>query len=227
MTEFLAPNISYVGLKWHLMEYKAGVRSFGGSYRTQNFNDGLSDHWAGVATAMPLKGASHNSMKAWFSRVGMFGEFFMHDLDQPFPLNAVFPTWFAGDNTGNVYAGDSTGAFFVGEGGTPGNALVSGSGQLGSNLSTDGWTQASTKVLDAGDYIGLEDHLYMVTEDVITNAARQATLPLRPTLHSSPADNADVITHYPKMIALLLTHPSWQTGATRVAQVDFAWEEKI
>lgn len=58
-------------------------------------------------------------------------------------------------------------------------------------LYTSGW-ENSTAVLLAGDYIGLNDRLYMVLEDVTSSGAGLATLRVRPHLRSDAAAGARI-----------------------------------
>ena len=71
-------------------------------------------------------------------------------------------------------------------GGTP---LVNGSSQTGSSLITDGWP-ASKTVLRAGDYFSVNGELKQVTSDVLSDGSGNATIPFKPFLRGSPADNA-------------------------------------
>jgi hypothetical protein len=70
-----------------------------------------------------------------------------------------------------------------------GTPLVNGAGQTGSSLISDGWS-ASQVVLRAGDYLAVNGELKMVTADVTSNGAGQATIAFKPSLRASPADNA-------------------------------------
>lgn len=70
-----------------------------------------------------------------------------------------------------------------------GTPLVNGGSQTGSSLITDGWS-ALQMVLRAGDYFAVNGELKMVTVDVSSNGAGQATIAFKPSLRASPADNA-------------------------------------
>lgn len=77
--------------------------------------------------------------------------------------------------------------------GTPGGTpVVNGASQTGYTLVTDGWT-VSTTVLKKGDFIQIENRLYMITADATTNGSGQVTLDIWPSLRDGgPADNATI-----------------------------------
>mgnify|MGYP000083941907 CR=1 FL=1 len=72
-------------------------------------------------------------------------------------------------------------------GGTP---LVRGGSQVGGSLDVDGAPLSTTAWLRAGDYVGVNGELKMLTANVDTNGSGQATLAFKPNLRSAPADNA-------------------------------------
>jgi hypothetical protein len=67
--------------------------------------------------------------------------------------------------------------------------LVNGASQTGSSLTTDGWV-ASKIVLKAGDYFTVNSELKRITADVVSDGSGNATIPFKPALRGSPADNA-------------------------------------
>ena len=79
-------------------------------------------------------------------------------------------------------------------GGTP---LVAGASQTGASINIDGCATSQTGWLKAGDYIQLgaaaDARLYMVTDDVDTNASGEATVNIWPQIRTAPSDNASVI----------------------------------
>jgi len=79
-----------------------------------------------------------------------------------------------------------------------GTPLVNGAAQTGSTLTTDGWTISQTGILKAGDYIGVNGELKVITADANSNASGQATLTFEPPLRASPADNAAITVSAPK-----------------------------
>lgn len=78
-------------------------------------------------------------------------------------------------------------------GGTP---LVKGASQTGNTLIIDGLTSATANVYKKGDYFqlgtGTSSRLYMITQNINSNTAGEATLQFVPAIRSSPADNAAV-----------------------------------
>lgn len=97
-------------------------------------------------------------------------------------------------------------------GGTP---LVNGASQTGTTLVTDGWSNSAT-VLKAGDQIsfsnGTFDELKMVTADVTSDGSGNASIPIIPEIHVSPANNASIDISDP-LGTFLLSNPSvsWTT----------------
>jgi len=79
-----------------------------------------------------------------------------------------------------------------------GTPLVNGASQTGKSLITDGWTFSITNILRAGDYIsytaGTLKQLHMVTADVNSDGAGNATLAIDPPIRTSPADGAAIVT---------------------------------
>lgn len=101
-------------------------------------------------------------------------------------LDGALNTFTMGDPKGYVPQGHA--------GGTP---LVAGAGQTGSSLDVDGCDPDRGWWLRAGDYIqlgsGADARLYMVTEDVDSDASGAATLSLWPAIPTAPADNTPVV----------------------------------
>lgn len=81
-------------------------------------------------------------------------------------------------------------------GGTP---LVNGASQVGKSIITDGWNFSET-VFKAGDIFKFTGHqkVYMITSDVTSDGAGNATLNFMPALTESPAENeALIVTNVP------------------------------
>lgn len=108
-----------------------------------------------------------------------------------FKLNGRYGTFTLGDPANAAPRGVGTG--------TP---LVRGASQTGGELITDGWTQSTTGILKAGDWIqlgsGSATRLHKVLDDVNSDASGIATLDIWPNLRSSPADNAAITVISPK-----------------------------
>jgi len=81
--------------------------------------------------------------------------------------------------------------------GTPlGTPVVDGADQTGRTVDTTGWTPLSTDLLKAGDFIRFNSmkKVYMVTEDVDSDADGDATISIEPSLRVSPV-NSDAIVY--------------------------------
>ncbi len=73
-----------------------------------------------------------------------------------------------------------------------GSPRVNGANQVGTSIVTDGWTHGIT--LRAGNMFSFvnpngRSELKMITEDVIVDGSGNATIPISPEIHNSPADN--------------------------------------
>lgn len=64
---------------------------------------------------------------------------------------------------------------------------VKGSGQTGRSLLTEGW-KPSTTIMYAGQYVTINNQLLRLTENIVSNAAGEATLTFAPPLRVSPAN---------------------------------------
>lgn len=113
-----------------------------------------------------------------------------------------------------------TGTFMVGDpqmatprGLAVGTPLVKGAGQAGlKSLITDGWTPSTTNVLKKGDYIQIDQSLYMILNDASSNGSGEATFDVGPRLRSTVVDNAPIITSSPKQICRLEDPTALWTG---------------
>ena len=80
-------------------------------------------------------------------------------------------------------------------GNTPGYAgagpLVAGGSQLGRSIDCDGVSN-STSIASAGDYIGVNGELKMLTADATSDGSGDVTFNFEPALRASPSDNAAV-----------------------------------
>ena len=87
-----------------------------------------------------------------------------------------------------------------------GAGLVSGAGQTGSSIITDGWDINQPILLEIGDYIEINGELKLVTARAASDGAGNATIQFQPPIRKSPADNSAVITTEPRM-TMRLTSP--------------------
>jgi len=83
-------------------------------------------------------------------------------------------------------------------GGTP---LVKGGSQTGASILTDGWP-ANTVVLKTGDAFSFGE-LKRATSDVLSDGSGNATIPFKPVIRTSPADNAPIVTSKPTCTMIL------------------------
>src|SRR5690606_3896906 len=87
---------------------------------------------------------------------------------------------------GTFYFGD---ALMKNSLGSPsGTPRVKGSSQTGNTIATDGWT-AETTVLKAGDFIQINNSLYMVLSDVTSDGSGNASIDLWPNLRVHADDS--------------------------------------
>ena len=85
--------------------------------------------------------------------------------------------------------------------------LVNGSGQQGRTLNTTGWP-VSTTVLQAGQFVTINNQLLQLTEDVISNSSGVATLTFEPPIRTSPSDNAPIEYVNPYCLMYLMEEPT-------------------
>jgi len=85
--------------------------------------------------------------------------------------------------------------------------LVNGAGQTGRTLNTDGWP-LSTTVLQAGQYVTINNQLLQLTENVISNGSGVAVLTFEPPVRVSPADNAAIEFKNPYCLMYLVEEPT-------------------
>lgn len=85
----------------------------------------------------------------------------------------------------------SPGAAFATRGTGAGSPFVSGAGQTGSTLLTDGWGVSQT-VAKAGDFFQItnDPKVYQLTADATSNSSGDATLSFFPSLRVTPPDGS-------------------------------------
>jgi hypothetical protein len=91
--------------------------------------------------------------------------------------------------------------------------LVNGAAQTGRTLNTDGWP-LSTTVLQAGQYVTINNQLLQLTENVTSNGSGVAVLTFEPPVRVSPADNAAIEYKNPFCLMYMVEEPtlSVETG---------------
>lgn len=103
---------------------------------------------------------------------------------------------------------------------------VNGASQVGSSLVVDGGTASAT--LLAGDYIGVDGYLHMLTADATFNGSGQATLSIVPPLRRSPADNATVTVTNPTARFLLTGNTTgWSNQPGGISTLTFEFVEDL
>ena len=118
-----------------------------------------------------------------------------------------------------------TGAPSTGYAGAVG--VVNGASQTGISLITNGWDN-STLVLQEGDYFTVNDELKIVTADVTSDGAGNATIAFEPALRTSPAHAAPLTIANPYFIARLDSDaPSWNLRAPYFHSFSFEASENF
>lgn len=90
--------------------------------------------------------------------------------------------------------------------------LVNGAGQTGRSLASDGWPLSST-VLQAGQFITINNQLLQLTANVVSNGTGQATLTFEPPIRVSPADNAAIEFKNPYCLMYMVEEPTLSVEA--------------
>jgi len=77
------------------------------------------------------------------------------------------------------------------QGAATGTIRVNGASQTGNQVALDGFANSTSNVFKAGDYITIGSYLYMVTEDVSSNASGEADVKIEPALRQGIETIAD------------------------------------
>lgn len=104
--------------------------------------------------------------------------------------------------------------------------LVNGAGQLGRTLNTDGWP-TSTTVLQAGQYVTINNQLLQLTENVTSNGSGVATLTFEPPIRVSPSDNAAIEFKNPYCLMYLVEEPTLSVEAGYVYSLSLNLRESF
>lgn len=116
------------------------------------------------------------------------------------------------------------------QGSASGTPRVKGSGQTGIYVMTTGWTPNMTNLLCVGDWIqlgwGATSRLHKILYDVNSDANGDALLTLWPSLRSSPADQAVIVTTECRgVFALTENIAEWTIDKNGLYSTSFtAWE---
>lgn len=84
---------------------------------------------------------------------------------------------------------------------------VQGANQTGRSIVTAGWPN-STTVLQAGDYITINDQLLQLTANVTSNGSGVATVSFEPPIRTSPVNGAPVVYKRPTALMYLVEEPT-------------------
>lgn len=159
------------------------------------------------------------------------GQYWEADLELPLMNRtqaAAWQAWLAALNGSEGFfpLGDPDAKSPRGSGlGTP---LVNGAGQTGQDLITDGWNASQTGVLLAGDYIQIDNNLYMVLSDVNSDGAGNATLSLFPKIRVAHSDNAPITANNTTGHFRLTDQVrSWQADENGHYAITFTCREKL
>jgi hypothetical protein len=104
--------------------------------------------------------------------------------------------------------------------------LVNGAGQQGRTLNTDGWP-TSTTVLQAGQYVTINNQLLQLTENVTSNGSGVAVLTFEPPVRVSPADNAAIEYKNPFCLMYLVEEPTLSVEAGYVYSLSLNLRESF
>lgn len=159
------------------------------------------------------------------------GQFWQADISLPPMRIADAAPWMAAflqlnGRYGTFYLGNA--AMKTPRGTATGTPLVKGASQTGQSLVTDGWTAGVTGILKQGDYLQIENRLYMVIVDANSDGTGNATLDIWPRLRSAPADNAPITVSNCKGLFRLTTNEMpWVHKPGGIVELSFSAVEAI
>lgn len=136
-------------------------------------------------------------------------------------LEGSFNQFLMGDPSARVPMGIATGI-----------PLVDGSGQEGNILATKGWTASTSNILRRGDYIqvgsGSLSRLHMVLDNVNSDGAGLAAIPIAPNLRYSPGNNNPIVVSDPKGVFRMVDNTfSWAVSPGGIYRLGFRAVEVI
>jgi len=82
---------------------------------------------------------------------------------------------------------------------------VKGAGQQGRTLLTDGWAASQPKLLMPGDYFGIGQQLFVITEQISSDGNGNATLIFEAPIRSTFPDNSAITINKPTCVMALAT----------------------
>lgn len=104
--------------------------------------------------------------------------------------------------------------------------LVNGAGQTGRTLSTDGWPVSST-VLQAGQYVTINNQLLQLTQNITSNGSGVATLTFEPPVRVAPSDNAAIEFKNPFCLMYMVEEPTLSVEAGYVYNLSLNLRESF
>lgn len=150
-----------------------------------------------VTFRMVTKSAMNSSPFTGHQQITAFpGQWWEVDIELPLMARAQAADWQAflaslNGNEGYFSLGDPDGS--IPRGVATGTPLVNGSGQTGQDLNIKGWTPSTVGIMKAGDYIQVENNLYMVLQDVDSDVGGDATVSLFPKIRVAHPDSSSVV----------------------------------
>ena len=112
-----------------------------------------------------------------------------------------------------------------------GTISVNGASQTGNQVALDGFANSTNDVFKAGDYIQIGSYLYMVTEDVNSNASGEADVRIEPALRQgieTIADDATVTyTNTTTLMRLDSNETAWDTDQVSKYGISFSCSEAL
>jgi hypothetical protein len=106
------------------------------------------------------------------------------------------------------------------------SGLVLGAGQSGTSLIVDG-VAASTLIVRKGEYFQVRDEYKKVAANAPSNGSGEVTIPFKPALRVSPADNDPVIFNTPVLLLELMSIPSRLTDDLNMGAFTIPFQEAL
>lgn len=105
---------------------------------------------------------------------------------------------------------------------------VSGAGQRGTLINTEGWGANVSNLFRRGDIVEIDRRMKRITADVNSDGSGQAVLPVAPAFYTTPADNANIVTRNPAGVFQLSEgFVSPNSDQLRLHTISFAVEEAL
>ncbi len=168
-----------------------------GDTKFSEFNAGMSDKWTGVFTFIPLHPTGDlGELLGFIERLGRLEQFFAFDPDRLVPKNGVVN-----------------------------GMTVDGAISLGTNKISVKAGPVSSTALVAGDFIEVKDQFFQLDRDLEIGPEGTGEAIVSPSVRSTLANNEDVITDNPKMVARFTSEVPRRSGHDKWTQLSMSWEE--